>query len=161
MRFLIDQDVFAATARLLKTLGHDAVPVADIGLSKAADETLLMVAHEQKRILVTRDRDYGSLVFLKSLGAGVLYLRMLPNTQDAVHAELTSVLGLYSEEELGKVIPSKESVSGDLNLRTLPLLSNSRLCDGADGVGPPSLPRRLGSQHVCGFNAIHHYRVIS
>jgi hypothetical protein len=26
--------------------------------------------------LVTRDRDYGSLVFLKSLGAGVLYLRM-------------------------------------------------------------------------------------
>jgi predicted nuclease of predicted toxin-antitoxin system len=102
MRFLIDQDVFAATARLLKTLGHDAVPVADIGLSKAADETLLMVAHEQKRILVTRDRDYGSLVFLKSLGAGVLYLRMLPNTQDAVHAELTSVLGLYSEEELGK-----------------------------------------------------------
>jgi predicted nuclease of predicted toxin-antitoxin system len=102
MRFLIDQDVFAATARLLKTLGHDAVPVADIGLSKAADETLLMVAHEQKRILVTRDRDYGSLVFLKSLGAGVLYLRMLPNTQDAVHAELTSVLGLYSEKELGK-----------------------------------------------------------
>jgi predicted nuclease of predicted toxin-antitoxin system len=102
MRFLIDQDVFAATARLLKTLGHDAVPVADIGLSKAADETLLMVAHEQKRILVTRDRDYGSLVFLKSLGAGVLYLRMLPNTQDAVHAELTSVLGLYSEDELGK-----------------------------------------------------------
>jgi predicted nuclease of predicted toxin-antitoxin system len=102
MRFLIDQDVFAATARLLKALGHDAVPVADIGLSKAADETLLKVAQEQKRILVTRDRDYGSLVFLKSLGAGVLYLRMLPNTQDAVHAELTSVLGLYSQEELGK-----------------------------------------------------------
>jgi len=102
MRLLIDQDVYAATARLLKTLGHDAVPVADIGLSKAADETLLKVAQEQKRILVTRDRDYGSLVFLKSLGAGVLYLRMLPNTQDAVHAELTSVLGLYSQEELGK-----------------------------------------------------------
>jgi predicted nuclease of predicted toxin-antitoxin system len=102
MRLLIDQDVYAATARLLKALGHDAVPVADIGLSKAADETLLKVAQEQKRILVTRDRDYGSLVFLKSLGAGVLYLRMLPNTQDAVHAELTSVLGLYSQEELGR-----------------------------------------------------------
>jgi predicted nuclease of predicted toxin-antitoxin system len=102
MRFLVDQDVFAATARLLKTLGHDAVPVADVGLSKAADETLLKVAQEQKRILVTRDRDYGSLVFLKALGAGVLYLRMLPNTQDAVHAELTNVLGLYSEEELAK-----------------------------------------------------------
>lgn len=102
MRFLLDQDVYARTARFLKTLGHDAVPVADMGLSTAADQTLLSVAQEQKRILVTRDRDYGSLVFLKSLGAGVIYLRMLPNTQDAVHAELASVLRVYSEEELGK-----------------------------------------------------------
>lgn len=102
MRFLLDQDVYAGTVRFLKTHGHDALPVAEIGLSEAPDETLLKVAQDQKRILVTRDRDYGSLVFLKSLGAGVIYLRVLPNTQDAVHAELTAVLDTYSEEELGR-----------------------------------------------------------
>ncbi len=35
MRFLLDQDVFAATARILRGLGHDVVSVAEIGLSQA------------------------------------------------------------------------------------------------------------------------------
>jgi predicted nuclease of predicted toxin-antitoxin system len=100
MRFLIDQDVYAATTRFLKSLGHYAVTASELGLAKASDETLLKIAAEQKRILVTRDRDYGALVFLKLIGAGVLYLRVLPSTQDAVHAELAKVLGQYSEHEL-------------------------------------------------------------
>ena len=82
MRFLLDQDVYAATARLLSDLGHDVVPVAQIGLSQADDEELLQVAQEQSRIFVTRDRDFGNLVFVKRLGAGVQYLRMLPSTQN-------------------------------------------------------------------------------
>lgn len=37
MKFLLDQDVYAATARFLSALGHDVVPVAKIGLSRADD----------------------------------------------------------------------------------------------------------------------------
>ena len=88
MRFLLDQDVWAATGRFLRDLGHDALPVADIGLAAADDEVLLKTAHQQGRIFVTRDRDYGNLVFVKTLGAGVLYLRMLPSTQNIVHRQL-------------------------------------------------------------------------
>jgi predicted nuclease of predicted toxin-antitoxin system len=102
MKFLLDQDVYAATARFLGDLGHDVVPVAQIGLSQADDEDLLRTAQEQGRIFVTRDRDYGGLVFVKALGAGVLYLRMLPSTQNLVHDELERVLKTYSEEELMK-----------------------------------------------------------
>lgn len=100
MRFLLDQDVYAATARLLSDLGHDVVPVAQIGLSQADDEEILQVAQEQSRLFVTRDRDFGNLVFVKRLGAGVLYLRMLPSTQNAVHNELERVLNIYGEGEL-------------------------------------------------------------
>jgi predicted nuclease of predicted toxin-antitoxin system len=50
--------------------------------------------------LVTRDRDFGSLVFLQGLGAGVIYLRMLPSTQHAVHKELQRVLETYTEADL-------------------------------------------------------------
>jgi predicted nuclease of predicted toxin-antitoxin system len=100
MRFLLDQDVYAATARFLSEQGHDVVPVSRIGLSQADDEDLLRVAQEQSRILVTRDRDFGNLVFVKALGAGVLYLRVLPSTQNAVHNELERVLRTYAEEEL-------------------------------------------------------------
>jgi predicted nuclease of predicted toxin-antitoxin system len=102
MKFLLDQDVYAVTARFLSSLGHDVVPVAQIGLSQANDEELLRVARQQGRIFVTRDRDFGNLVFVKAVSAGVLYLRVLPSTQNAVHTELGRVLKTYSEEELAK-----------------------------------------------------------
>ena len=100
MKFLLDQDVYASTGRLLSGLGHDVVPVAKIGMSQAADEQLLEMAGYEARILVTRDRDYGNLVFVKGIQVGVLYLRMLPSTQDAVHRELQRVLTTYAEQRL-------------------------------------------------------------
>ena len=102
MKFLLDQDIYAVTVIFLNNLGHDVVPAAQIGLSRADDEDLLKTAQEQGRIFVTRDRDFGSLVFVKALGAGVLYLRILPSTQNAVHNELERVLKTYPEAELRK-----------------------------------------------------------
>jgi predicted nuclease of predicted toxin-antitoxin system len=49
---------------------------------------------------VTRDRDFGGLVFVQGGGAGVIYLRMAPSTQASVHKELERVLTLYAEQEL-------------------------------------------------------------
>jgi len=97
MTFLADQDVYAVTVRFLQALGHDVITAAQIGLSQAEDVELLRVAQEQRRILLTRDRDFGGLVFRGPGGAGVIYLRILPSTQAAVHAELARVLGLNSE----------------------------------------------------------------
>lgn len=100
MKFLADQDVYAGTLRLLTGLGHDVVPVAQLGMAQAADVDLLRTAHQQQRLFVTRDRDFGGLVFVQGLGSGVVYLRMEPATQAAVHAELERVLTLYSEKDL-------------------------------------------------------------
>jgi predicted nuclease of predicted toxin-antitoxin system len=83
-------------------LGHDVVPVSQLGLSQADDGTLLRLAQEQGRIFVTRDRDFGNLVFAKAIEAGVLYLRMTPATQNTVLDELERVLNKYSEQELLK-----------------------------------------------------------
>ncbi|MFQ5398696.1 MAG: DUF5615 family PIN-like protein [Anaerolineae bacterium] len=102
MKLLLDQDVYAFTIRFLKEMGHDVVPVAQLGLSQATDEDLLQVAQEQQRIFITRDRDFGHLVFVKELGTGVLYLRILPSTKNAVHRELEKVLSTYTETELAK-----------------------------------------------------------
>jgi predicted nuclease of predicted toxin-antitoxin system len=100
MKFLSDQDVYAATVRFLSGLGHDVVSAAQLNLAQADDAELLRVAHEQSRLFITRDRDFGGLVFVQGGGAGVIYLRMLPSTQNAVHAELERTLTLYSEQEL-------------------------------------------------------------
>jgi len=100
MKFLLDQDIYAATARFLIELGHDVVPVAKIGLSRASDSELLQTANEQSRLFVTRDRDFGYLVFIQFQSTGVIYLRMLPSNQNAVHQELARVLREHSEDEL-------------------------------------------------------------
>jgi len=100
MRFLCDQDIYASTSRLLTSLGHDVATASAIGLAQAEDARLLQVAQEQNRIFVTRDRDFGALVFVQSSGAGVLYLRTKPSTESAIHVELQRVLTLYREEEL-------------------------------------------------------------
>lgn len=44
MRFLLDQDVYAATANHLSRLGHDVVRAAQLGLAQATDERLLSEA---------------------------------------------------------------------------------------------------------------------
>ena len=100
MRFLTDQDVYAATIGFLRGLGHEIVPAAQLGLARATDTQLLRVAQEQGRLLLTRDRDFGGLVFVERQGPGVIYLRILPATQSSVHAELERVLTLYGEDEL-------------------------------------------------------------
>jgi len=82
MRFLTDQDVYAITIRFLCSLGHDVVTAAQLGLAQADDLELLRVAQAQGRIFVTRDRDFGGLVFVLGSGAGVIYLRILPSPQN-------------------------------------------------------------------------------
>jgi predicted nuclease of predicted toxin-antitoxin system len=96
----MDQDVYAVTTAFLRAAGHDAVTAYELGLSQADDSELLRIAREQDRIFVTRDRDFGSLVFVRGSGPGVIYLRILPSAIDAVHAELQRVLTDYSERIL-------------------------------------------------------------
>jgi predicted nuclease of predicted toxin-antitoxin system len=103
MKLLLNQDIYATTARFLIDSGYDIVLAAQLGLARADDEVLLRVAHEQARIFLTRDRDFGNLMFVKDFGAGVLYLRMSPSTQNAVHHQLEKVLTTYSSRELAKV----------------------------------------------------------
>jgi predicted nuclease of predicted toxin-antitoxin system len=100
MRLLADQDIYAGTVTFLRESGHDVVTAAERGMSRAADADLLAAAGADGRILVTRDRDYGGLVFAEAAGAGVIYLRLLPSTVQAVHAELARVLSIYPSSEL-------------------------------------------------------------
>jgi predicted nuclease of predicted toxin-antitoxin system len=100
MRLLLDQDVYAVTARFLTELGYDVVTAADIGGSRSSDIDLLRAAHDQSRVFVTRDKDFGSLVFIRDFQAGVVFLRLSPSNIQVIHQELARVLALYSENQL-------------------------------------------------------------
>ena len=100
MRFLLDQDVYASTAHFLISDGHDVVQAAQLGLSQAPDQVLLQTAMAQRRILVTRDRDYGGLVFVQGIRSAVIYLRILPSTEERVHRQLEIILARHTEAEI-------------------------------------------------------------
>ncbi len=100
MRFLADQDVWAVSVRFLREHGHDVVTASELKLSTSQDEDLLKQAKTLNRIMITRDRDYGGLVFVKYSGRGVIYLRISPATISSVHNQLLSLLTSYSETEL-------------------------------------------------------------
>ncbi len=102
MKFLLDQDAYFLTTQFLKNEGFHVLTAASLGLSRAKDEELLLKAQELGCILITRDRDFGNLVFVKRLGTGVIYLRMVPATLHEVHQELLRVLSMYSHEQLAQ-----------------------------------------------------------
>ena len=53
--------------------GHDVVTAKELGMEQAADEELLQEAKRLDRRLLTRDKDFWALVFLRrELSAGVI-----------------------------------------------------------------------------------------
>lgn len=63
MTLLADHDLWAVTLDVLRTEGHDIVTAAEIGLAQAPDRTFLKEAAARQQFLLTRDRDFGRLVF--------------------------------------------------------------------------------------------------
>jgi len=72
-----------------------------LGLSQADDDELLRRAHELGRILITRDKGFGQLVFLsQQTHSGVVLLRVEPTTLNATHQELERFLNEHVDEDL-------------------------------------------------------------
>ena len=69
--------------------------------------------------MVTRDRGFGSLVFLSRMSTqGVVFLRIEPKSQEQVHGELKTLLAVHEEDELRECFCTVEA--GRHRLRRLP-----------------------------------------
>ncbi len=73
-------------------------------MQRSSDRDLLKTANETDRLLVTRDKDFGSLVFLeKRFAKGVILLRMNPRTVASVHSQLNRLFREHTEDEIKNV----------------------------------------------------------
>jgi predicted nuclease of predicted toxin-antitoxin system len=66
MKFLIDNALSPALADLLQQAGHDAIHVRSIGLQHADDDAIFDRAAVERRILVSADADFGTLLAVRS-----------------------------------------------------------------------------------------------
>jgi Domain of unknown function (DUF5615) len=61
--------------RVLRAAGHDVTAVAEAAPG-APDDKVIALAHKQRRILITEDKDFGQLVFAAAAStSGVIYVR--------------------------------------------------------------------------------------
>lgn len=61
MRFLVDAGMPRQTAEMLRTLGHDAQDVRDLGMGAASDEAIAAHARAHELCILTRDFDFADL----------------------------------------------------------------------------------------------------
>ena len=102
MKFLADENFPLPSIRLLSAAGHDVFAVA-LESSGVSDETVLSRAVRERRILLTFDRDYGSLLYLRELQPpeGVVYFRFVPSSPEEPAEYLLSFLEQFGSSLLG------------------------------------------------------------
>jgi len=75
MLFLADESCDACMIRVLRADGHDVLAISEHQRG-ASDATVLKLAADTSRLLVTEDKDFGQLVFASCHGhGGVILLR--------------------------------------------------------------------------------------
>lgn len=62
MRFLIDENLSPRLAELLNAEGQDAVHIRDLKAAGAPDETVMSLAVQHDRVIVSADTDFGTLL---------------------------------------------------------------------------------------------------
>ena len=99
MRFLADESCDFTFVRVLRAAGHDVMAVAEAAPG-APDEKVIALAHKQRRILITEDKDFGQLVFAAAAStSGVIYVRYPMLHRSALSAELLRLM-----EERGEAL---------------------------------------------------------
>jgi len=104
MKFLLDVCTSSRSLRKsLVDLGHDVRSAVDVD-SRASDDTLLDLALQEQRVLVTEDKDFGELVFVQRAPHPciVRFVEMRVEDQVAAMRELLTQYG--REMEAGAMI---------------------------------------------------------
>lgn len=104
MKFLLDVCCSSRSLRrLLVELGHDVRLVSEVD-PRASDETVLGMAHEEGRVVITEDKDFGELVAVQRRPhSGII--RFLELSVSEQVTAMQEVLNHYrSEVESGAVM---------------------------------------------------------
>ena len=120
MRLLCDMGIAVATANALRDLGHDAVHLADLGLSRAADREILDLARVEKRVVVAHDLDFTDLVAVSGASTpSVVIFRLRVMRPERVLARLVAVIeALAADLDAGAIVTITEALK---RVRRLPV----------------------------------------
>lgn len=75
-RFLTDENIDKELVEFLRSTGFDVFDIKEEGLFRLSDAAILELSFAQKRIVISQDSDFGTLIFRDgAIFHGVIYLR--------------------------------------------------------------------------------------
>lgn len=106
MKFVLDANIPYSSLKVFEELNLEAVHVTDLGLGGASDAEILSYATKRSDIVVTKDKDFGTLVVFSKLPAyGIVILRLpFSFRADQINTSLRSFLKTVELKKLQKSI---------------------------------------------------------
>lgn len=99
MKFLLDESAELRLSSLLRREGHDVKAVARDYPHGLPDDDVLALAREERRVLITNDRDFGELVFRHRVAhSGVIFFRMHNQATTTKLARMQTLLQDYADQ---------------------------------------------------------------
>ncbi len=121
IKLLLDQGLPRSASPLLSQAGIDTIHVGEIGYSKAEDQEILFLAKEKKRVVVTLDADFHTLLALSNATSpSVIRIRIERLKAVAMTKLLLSILPECENDLVKGAVVTVDAHR--LRLRLLPLL---------------------------------------
>lgn len=122
MKFLVDQNRSPAPAERLRDAGHDAVHTMELGLERAEDDELLLLAREEQRVVISGDTDFGALLALANATSPSVILFRSRHRRSA-DDQATLILAHLNDVEGDLIAGAIVVITDDrIRVRRLPLL---------------------------------------
>ena len=100
MRLKLDENMPRLLAETLRGAGHDVHTAADEGLLGKPDETVWHASAQERRMLLTLDRDFGRLAAATGGHAGAIVLRPRDANQRMIVEFAMRALGLAGDIDM-------------------------------------------------------------
>ncbi len=101
MKFVADEGVDGQIVESLRAAGHDVLYIAESGVG-TNDDIILRYANDEDRILMTRDKDFGELVYRKKqIHSGIVLNRLYELPSETKAKIVVNVISKYGKELYG------------------------------------------------------------
>ena len=98
-KFLTDENIDKEVFLLLKSFGFDVFDIKEEALWGLSDKSILEKAFEEKRIVITQDSDFGTMIYRDQIDFyGLIYLR--PGHNHLLHIQTLKTLFLSFSHEV-------------------------------------------------------------
>jgi predicted nuclease of predicted toxin-antitoxin system len=120
MKLLLDQNLSAEAAAILRAKGSDVFHTREVGLATADDRDILIWCREKQRVLITLDGDFHALLALSGATLPSVIRIRLEGLRDQALADLIEQIVAVTADDLAR--GSAVTVSAtSIRVRRLPL----------------------------------------